>query len=414
MKSYFKCIFLSWVVCGITSCDKELAPPTPVVQASGLPTLQIFTENSAAITSKDDYVKGTLKLDLANETESADAIDTPMKIKGRGNSTWALPKKPYKIKFETKTSLLGEPADKEWVLLANYYDKTLLRNDIAFSMGRISKLEYTPSSNFVNVYINGKYNGIYQLSDQLKISEDRVNVGKDGFLMEIDGKADAEDITFKVPHVGQPINIKDPDVEVGGEAYNYLVSFLNEADAALFAKDFTDPTSGYTKYIDVESFVDWYLINEITKNADAIFFTSCYMNLTRGGKLKMGPLWDFDLAFGNYVMDKKREINDPEGFWILKHVHWYIRLFEDPNFVQKVKERFNYFYSNREQIYSKLHEHCIYLEKSLYAENQKWQQLCRDQYTQEHVWDHYNRELHALELWLEHRFNWLKDQFSAI
>ena len=105
-----------------------------------------------------------------------------MKIKGRGNSTWGLPKKPYKIKFETKTSLLDEPADKEWVLLANYYDKTLVRNEIAFYMGRMSNLDYTPSSNFVNVYINEKYNGIYQLSDQLKISVNRVNVGEDGFL----------------------------------------------------------------------------------------------------------------------------------------------------------------------------------------------------------------------------------------
>ncbi|MBO5706400.1 MAG: CotH kinase family protein [Bacteroidaceae bacterium] len=232
--------------------------------------------------------------------------------------------------------------------------------------------------------------------------------------MEIDGKADPEDITFKVPHISQPINIKDPDVEVGGEKYNYLVAFFKDADAALFAKDFTDPTSGYAKYIDVESFVDWYLINEITKNADAIYFTSCYMNLARGGKLKMGPLWDFDLAFGNYVMDKELVVNDPEGFWILEHVHWYIRLFEDPNFVQRVKERFNYFYSNREQIFSILHERSIYLKEYIYIENIEWQQLCNNQYTKELVLEHYSNESLALEKWLEHRFDWLKVQFSAM
>ena len=103
-------------------------------------------------------------------------FESEMKIKGRGNSTWGLPKKPYKIKFDSKKSLMGFPADKEWVLLANYTDKTQLRNELAFFMGRISSFEYTPRTAFVEVIINGVYNGTYQLTEQLKISKNGLEI----------------------------------------------------------------------------------------------------------------------------------------------------------------------------------------------------------------------------------------------
>lgn len=391
--------------------DNSFSLVLKVRSFTGLPVVYINTENGTAITSKDDYVKGTIRIVEDIETRaSGDIFESAMKIKGRGNSTWGLPKKPYKIKFDEKTSLLGEPADKEWVLLANYTDKTSLRNETAFDMGRMSDLDYTNRTHYVEVILNGVYNGTYQLGEQLKIAKNRVNVGDDGYLLEIDARATAEDITFKVAHIGQPINIKDPDIEIDGEAYNYVAQYMQEADASLFGENFMDATDGYTKYLDINSFVEWYLINEISKNNDACFFSSCYMNLARNGKLKMGPLWDFDIAFGNVNYNG---CDNPEGFWI-KNVSWFKRLFQDPTFVQKVKERFAYFYENRNSIYDQINENAEYLRYSIIENNNKWKTLYIYTWPNNTIWGSYENEVQSMKIWLEKRFQWLNAKFTEM
>ena len=377
---------------------------------TGLPIVYIDTEEKKPIESKDDYVKGTIRI-VSNNVNGIPDFESSMKIKGRGNTTWGFPKKPYKIKFDSKVSLLGEPEDKEWVLLANYADKTQLRNEIAFFMGEMSVLEYTPRTNFVEVVLNGVYNGTYQLGEQLKISKNRVNVGDDGFLLEIDGKAAAEDITFKVSHIGQPINIKDPDVEVGSDDYNFVVNYLNTTDQVLFSEDFADPVEGYKKYIDVESFVDWYLINEITKNPDSRFFTSCYMNLSREGKLKMGPLWDFDIAFGN--IDYHPQVIGLEGFWV-KTSPWLTRLFEDPAFVSLVKERFAYFYGKQNEIFLEINRNAEYLQYAAIENNNKWGTLYNYTWPNYEILGKYQNEVQSMKNWLSRRFEWLNTALSEL
>ena len=379
---------------------------------TGLPVVYINTENNTPITSKDDYLKGTIKIveDVVTRG-SGDVFESEMKIKGRGNSTWSLPKKPYKIKFDQKVSLLEEPADKEWVLLANYTDKTSLRNETAFDMGRNSNLDYTPRTHFVDVVLNGVYNGTYQLCEQLKIAKNRVNVGDDGYMLEIDAKADPEDNTFRIPHIPQPINIKDPDVEVNGEAYTYVVKYLQTVDSVLFCNNFKDPVDGYAKYIDVATFVDWFLINEITKNADACFYTSCYMNLSRGGKLKMGPLWDFDIAFGN--INYNTQCANPVGYWI-KNVVWFDRLFQDPAFVRAVKERFEHFYSQKDHFFNEINCNAEYLKYSVIENNNKWNTLYAYTWPNNTILGSYENEVQSMKLWLEKRFEWLNQEFSAM
>lgn len=377
---------------------------------TGLPIVYINTEEKQPIESKDEYVKGTIRI-VSNNVNGIPDFESVMKIKGRGNTTWGMPKKPYKIKFDSKVSLLGEPEDKEWVLLANYADKTQLRNEIAFFMGEMSTLEYTPRTNFVEVVLNGVYNGTYQLGEQLKISKNRVNVGDDGFLLEIDGKAAEEDITFKVSHIGQPINIKDPDVEVGSDDYNFVVNYLNTTDQVLFSEDFADPVEGYKKYIDVESFVDWYLINEITKNPDSRFFTSCYMNLSREGKLKMGPLWDFDIAFGN--IDYHPQVIGLEGFWV-KTSPWFTRLFEDPAFVSLVKERFAYFYGKQNEIFLEINRNAEYLQYAAVENNNKWGTLYNYTWPNYEILGKYQNEVQSMKNWLSRRFEWLNTAISEL
>ena len=382
-----------------------------VTAFTGLPVMYINTEGNVDITSKDNYLNATIKIVEDIKTRGAgDVWTSDVKIKGRGNSTWSLPKKPYKLKFNEKVSLLGEPKDKEWVLLANYTDKTSIRNELGFFMGRMSNLSYTSRTHYVDLILNDKYVGTYQLAEQQKIAENRVNVGDDGYLLEIDARAYEDGIYFKVPSLTQPINIKDPDIEIGSEEYNYIVNFISEVEAALYSKDFTNTENGYAKYLDIDSFVDWYIINEIAKNNDAVFYTSCYMHHKKGGKLYMGPLWDFDIGFGNINYNNN---NSVEGFWI-KKAEWYSRLFEDPQFVVRVKERFNYFYSNKNIIFNEINENATYLKYSVLENNAVWGTLYKYTWPNYAIWGSYENEVTYLKQWLNARMEWLKTEFDAM
>ena len=274
---------------------------------TGLPIVYINTENGAAITSKDDYINGTLTL-IANDKGEEPLTDVEMEIRGRGNSTWRMPKKPYKIKFDDKTDLLGMPADKSWVLLANFSDKTLMRNHIAFEMSRQFGLAYTPQSRFVDLYLNGSYEGNYMLTEQIQVDEHRLNINEldesdiseevitGGYLLEVDDRRDA-DHWFNTGQ-GAPFTIKSPK-NIAPEQLTYIQNYIQTTEDTIFSENFADPQEGYAQYIDVESFIDWYLVNEITKNTDAIFHLSVYLYKPRGEKLFMGPVWDFDIGLGN-------------------------------------------------------------------------------------------------------------------
>ena len=380
-----------------------------VHSSTGLPVLRIDTENGTEIVSKEDYLNAHFK--LVNNDDDASVTELDGQIKGRGNTTWGAPKKPYRLKFNEKVGFLGEPKDKSWVLLANYYDKTMIRNATAFYMGSISKLEYSPHFHFVDVVLNGRYQGTYQLGDKLKISKNRVNVGDDGFLLEIDYRAtdEVDSRYFNVSHIDKPVSIKDPDVEYDDENFNYIKDFMSEADAALFSDDFTDPDNGWQQYMDMDSFVDWYLVNEIAKTYDSCFLSSCYMNLKRGGKLKMGPLWDFDIAYGNTF----NYCDMPDGFWV-KSVAWYDRLFKDPVFVARVKERFDYFYNHQSDIINFIDEHVQYLSRSVEENDIRWDIINSKIWPRENVIGDYQDEIEFMKDWMKERFEWLKEAFEGL
>lgn len=381
---------------------------------SGLPVVIINTPNNQDITSKDEYVENTLMSVL--QMDIMDEFCELTNMKGRGNSTWVKPKKPYAIKFDKKKSLMDLPEDKSWVLLANYYDATLLRNDLAFFMGNeISTLDWTPHYQQADLILNGQYKGIYQLGEKVKISKKRVNVGDDGFLLEVDAKADANEVTFNVTHIWQPINIKEPDVVVDGEDYNYIVDYLTNADAVLFSENWLDAEDGYKKYIDINSFVDWYLINEIAKNNDAIFYTSCYMNLKRGGKLKMGPLWDFDVAFGGYPWEPRAsEISNLTTGFYIKDVSWINRMFNDPEFLSLVKERFNDFYSRKQDMLDHIDSKAAIIIEKVIEDNKLWGTITNKTASNEEVKVAYQEKVNQLKTWLSTRLEWLKTNLANL
>ena len=401
---------------GVIYNSKKIA--TEDLTHSGLPVTIINTPNNRNITSKETYLENTLISIF--ESDVVDEFCEITNVKGRGNSTWDAPKKPYAIKFDKKKSLLELPEDKSWVLLANYYDNTLLRNSLALYMGNeISVLDWTPHYYHIDLMLNGQYRGIYQLGEKVKIAKKRVNVGDNGVLMEIDVRASSESDSryFSVPHIEQVVNIKDPEVEYDDETYNFAKDYVTLADEVLFSEDFMDPDNGWQQYIDINSFVDWYLINEIAKNGDARFFSSCYMNLKPGGKLKMGPLWDFDLGFGGYPSlfnnPRKDIINSTED-WYIKSVQWFDRLFQDPVFVAKVKERFNVFYSKKQEMLDYIDSQASILSKKVVKDNELWGTICDTSSDYEIVNTEYVANVTALKEWISARLEWLNEHINAL
>lgn len=247
------------------------------------------------------------------------------------------------------------------------------------------------------------------MGDKLKIGKNRVNVGDDGFLLEVDLRViPGEDVYFSTDRLTYPVSIKDPDVEPFDENYCYIRDFVNNAEKALFSENFKDVTEGWQKYMDITSFAEWYVINEITRNGDALFLTSVYMNLERGGKLKMGPLWDFDVAMGNNYTDV---VYPAEGFYV-RNSSWYVRLFEDPVFVSAVKKSFSYFYSQRERIFKEINDESQYIRLSVQENDKRWGTLYHYTFPNHDIWGSYLNEVQSLKYWLNQRFEWLKKEFD--
>ena len=391
--------------------------PASDITRLGLPTLRINTPDGQDIESKDNYVMKCEAL-LTREDGGRDLYGLAA-VKGRGNTTWPPLKKPYALHFHSAQSVLGRSKNRSWVLLANFHDTTLIRNDIAYYMGRtMSRLDFTPDPAFVYLHMNGQYRGIYQICEKINVGSNRVQVGDDGFLLEIDSKTEAGEITFPVAHLdpGVQISIKEPEeITVGDDNYNYIRDYVTAFEEALFSDDFLDPEKGYAKYIDEDSFVEWYLVNEIAKNHDAGLWSSCYMSLRRGGKLKMGPLWDFDVAFGGYWPTEEgiNVINNPTGFHI-KEASWFRRLFMSPAFVAKVRNRFADYFRNRQLIYDRIDASAAQVKPHIYNENLLWGRVCQPEASKREVEDCYDDLIDRLKAWIELRMLWLNEHVAAL
>ena len=308
---------------------------------SGLPMVFIETAGGAAIPSKhSDWLAGS-KITIYNSDWTL-AYEGEMGIRGRGNSTWGYPKKPYAIKLDSKAEILGMPKHKRWVLLANWLDRTILRNCCSFELASRSGLAYTPRGQFVEVFINGKHNGNYFLCEQIKVDKNRVNVDEHdtavtdgGYLFELDSYYD-EEFKFKSSVRNLPYMFKDPDEDITDEQFEFVKNYVNNLEAALY-DDERFAAGEYRNYIDVESFVDWWLVMELTGIWEPNHPKSSYMHKNSGGKLVMGPVWDFD--WETYIPSYANQYR-------ISTAMYYERLLQDPYFISVVKERWNTYKEN--------------------------------------------------------------------
>jgi len=381
-----------------------------------LPVLRITTDNSAPIDSKEDYVPGQMTLE-SNVAGAAPVIGA-MQIRGRGNSTWGMPKKPYRLKLTDKQSLLGMPASKDWVLLANYSDKTLMRNSLAMDLGANIGMPWAPRIAFVEVYLNGRYDGAYLLSENIKIAKDRVNIDQlaagdvaadkitGGYLLEVDFRQDGHTMFSAIDQL--PIVFQDPE-EPAQAQEDYIRQYIDDFETVLYSDDFANPVTGYAAYIDVDSFVRWFLVNEIFRNVDAQMWSSCWMYKPRGGKLHMGPLWDFDIAAGNIDYN---DAYQTAGWWI-RDAPWISRLFEDPVFAARARQVWNEIKADQlTGLFDSIPANAGVLQQAQLNNFQRWPIL------ETYVWPNYripgsfSGEIDYLDSWLSARIAWMDAQFN--
>lgn len=327
----------------ITSC--------PVVtrrQTYDIPTLFLTTDMGAEITSKYEYVSGNFTLD---------GTTYEIGIRGRGNTSWRYyTQKSYLLKFDDKVSFFGMIPSEKWVLVSTFRDPSLIRNCVAMDIAAcMDHLEYTPEQIPVDVYLNGEYLGVYTFSEKIDVGLQKINMfsGEDyqppadsedmdlAFFLECGGDlmrphvysqeyfmtAHSPQMFFQYPVLDEPYT----------DEFYYVYNYMNELDRALVRG------TGYEEYIDVDSWVDWFIVMELTNNTDSAFWRSSFLYRRPGEKVMLGPVWDFDMAFGNFEYDNKSYAYwaTAEQVYDLTQNHYMSYLYRSDDFMLAVQERWD-------------------------------------------------------------------------
>lgn len=286
---------------------------------TNLPLVVIHTQDAVEPADKVNNIVSIVSIVGDDGSLLTDSATTRL----RGNASMQFPKKPYRIKFAHKQRPLNAAAKaKKWTLINNYGDKTLMRNIVAFHLSEIVGMPYTPFCRAVDVMLNGEYKGCYQLCDQVEIGKGRINIKEmeptdtqgdaltGGYFWEIDAYAYEEQSWFNSNH-GNPVTIKSPDEEdITVEQSNYLRNYFNSMEADVYGTQYQDPTNGWRRLLDEQTFLKHFLVGEMSGNTDT--YWSVYQYKQRGNDtIFTGPVWDFDLAFDNdnrtYPVNNKRD-----------------------------------------------------------------------------------------------------------
>lgn len=300
-----------------------------------IPHVYITTNGNTPIVSKDDYLNANIE--IVGNYEYA-GFKATTKIKGRGNSTWQYDKKPYKLKLDQKASIFGMGEDKEYVLLANYLDPMLMTNAVALKAGELLDMPYNNHIVPVDLTINGVYLGNYNLTEQITVNANRINIEDGGVLLELDSYFD-EDYKFKSNNFNLPVNIKYPKLTNQNQVAPIKTDFQimeNLVNSSSF------PNNNYADYIDLDKLVDYLLITNLVCNTEIGHPKSTYVYKPKNGKYTMGPLWDYDWAFdfsGTYFSSTTTSMFDNGG----TGARFFRKFFLDPKFKAKYQQRWNYF-----------------------------------------------------------------------
>ena len=372
---------------------------------AGLPRIVIETEDFAGVRDRETEIPSHLQIygEKAPESEVYE-----LTVRGRGNSSFKMPKYGMKLEFTDKVSLLGMPKNRDWALVANFGDKTHLRN---YMMTRLSEwlgAKYTPRMQFVEVYLNRNYMGLYLLSETIKVGKNRVNIDENDttFLLE---KEDSK--KFDPPyvltdnqyyyHIKSP---KNPSPETEKLLKNHLNAFEN------FMEDYYLHRANEIKnWLDVDDFLLFYWVQEYSKNEDGNYARSVFMTWKKGEPIHFGPLWDFDLAFGNASREQNQNPED-----------WYIRKYRLNYYIMQnsvVKEAALDYWNNHRKTFKALIDSIpVYraiIEKAIDNEYRRWPVIGNtENWALKDPYDSYDEAVEAMTEWMKKRYQWIDNEIG--
>ena len=437
------------------SCEKKESVVqdeiVEILPENKLPQVVINTNGSGIVDEPKIDAQMTITVNEQIDYEGGIGIEI------RGSSSQFFPKKQFG--FETRdaanedvnVSLLGFPEEEDWILYAPYSDKSLMRNMLIYDLSReIGR--YTSRAKFVEVTINGWYNGVYVLMEKLKRDSNRIDINKlkvdensgedltGGYILKIDKARGSNEFSYTSTNSitsaynpnhansGQKIHFlyDTPDEEdITTEQKTYISNYLASFENALAGTNFTNPTTGYATYIDTQSFIEFFLLNELSNNVDG-YRLSTWLTKDKNEKLKMGPIWDFNLAFGNAdycsggatnVWAYKFNERCPQDFWLIPF--WWERLLEDPAFVSQLKSRWTELRSgafSNTAILQKIdaYTETLTLSGGIQENFQKWRVLGQYVWPNNFVGNTYAEERNYLINWINDRISWLDTEISRL
>lgn len=430
-----------------TEQEQEENEPGPSQQ--GVPLIEINTSGNIP---DDPKIRATIKITEKGTVTYQGIIG----IELRGASSQSFDKKSYGVETwdsngeDINVSLLGMPEEEDWILHGPYSDKSLMRNKLIYELSNDME-RYASRAQFVELTINNAYKGVYVFMEKLKRNKDRIainklkedeNTGEDltgGYILKIDktagnnaGSGYNDQNSFSSEHKPRfsDSSIKFlyeyPDAEeITDQQKEYISTYIRNFENALASDDFKDPVTGYQAYIDVPSFIDFFILNEISNNVDG-YRISTFMHKDKNGKLNMGPIWDFNLGFGNADYCGGGETNNwaykfnercPGDYWSVPF--WWYRLLEDPAFVSQLQDRWNELRGGvlaDANVMEKIegYEDLLNVSGAITKNFDTWRILGAYVWPNKFVGTSHTAEKIYLKDWIKDRFSWLDQQIGQL
>jgi hypothetical protein len=372
---------------------------------AGLPRIVIETEDFAGVRDRETEIPSHLQIygEKAPESEVYE-----LTVRGRGNSSFKMPKYGLKLEFKDKVKLLGMPKNRDWALIANYGDKTHLRN---YMMTRLSEwlgAKYTPRMQFVELYLNRKYMGLYLLSESIKVAKNRVNIEENDttFLVE---KEDSK--KFDPPYVqsdnGYYYHIKspkNPSPETEELLLDHIKAFENFA-----MRPYRYNSNEIVQWIDLDDYLLFYWVHEYSKNEDGNFARSVHFTWKKGEPIHFGPLWDFDLAFGNASREQNKA---PEEWYIRRYrLNYYILQNSLVDSAAVV-----YWKEHRETFKALIDSVPLYrsiIDKAIENEYRRWPVMKNtENWALKDPYDSYDEAVETMIEWMKQRYQWIDKEIG--
>ncbi len=381
---------------------------------------------------------------ISNHPEDTwNEYDGNISIETRGESSAGFEKKSYSIELQNSdgsnnnVSILGLPIENDFVLYAPYSDKTLMRNVLVYKM--YNEMDnWAPRTRYIELLLNGDYRGVYILTEKLKRDENRVDIDKidsmdvsspeitGGYILRRDKTNDMEPFEYWSSPVDQiyyePLKYQyfDPDYfELTPEQRQYIRDYMQEYDEMMSGPDFDDPVSGYRSYIDVKSFVDMLIINEISKGIDNYMFSTYFFkqNDEDGGKFFAGPPWDYNISLGNlnYGYDNNIPYTHSWVYDNWSRVYWWKRLLEDPWFENEVFCRWDDLRTNvlSNESFEYFINHSVnFLGAAVERNFEKFKILGTYIWPNETWPETYEEEIINMKSWISDRLEWMDSEWA--